>query len=55
MDSHPLQEIMERIRIRGHHQEAPLSCDYLDSIGGTTHGRVGGRGHRDAPSLYTDV
>ena len=30
-----LQEIMERIRVREGHEEAPLPCDYFDLIGGT--------------------
>ena len=30
-----LQEIMERIQVQEHREEAPLPCDYFDLIGGT--------------------
>ena len=33
-----LQEIMERIRVREHREEALLPCDCFDLIGGTSTG-----------------
>ena len=33
-----LQEIMKRIQVREHREEAPLPCDYFDLIGGTSTG-----------------
>ena len=33
-----LQELMERIRVREHCEEAPLPCNYFDLIGSTSTG-----------------